>query len=250
MSLGSAGTIVGGTKEYLYRGIQQLPIVLSATSLLFTITTGSIAHLNLSIGMVALMPIYTYVMQMTFDFINSKLGANLFTGPWWTRDKWTMSTSDVCRIVPPEGKPLLKFYSAQSIELNSVPSYRLMSISFFVGYCISNAVDIYTTPAENDADPKNKDRRTYQAVFLITSIVLLTCLVLGLRFRYMSGCEGRGLIGLIDSVLAAIGASVIGYGMYTISRKCGARSSDLFGVLSQVLPVSATSSNPTVCTSN
>jgi hypothetical protein len=242
MSLGSAGTIVGGTKEYLYRGIQQLPIVLSATSLLFTITTGSIAHLNLSIGMVALMPFYTYVMQMTFDFINSKLGA--------TRDKWTMSTSDVCRLVPPEGKPLLKFYSAQSIELNSVPSYWLTSISFFVGYCISNAVDIYTTPAENDADPKNKDRRRYQAVFLITSIVLLTCLILGLRFRYMSGCEGRGLIGLIDSVLAAIGASVIGYGMYTLSRKCGARDSDLFGVLSQVLPVSATSSNPTVCMSN
>lgn len=249
MSLVSAGTIVGGTKEYLYRGIQQLPIVLSATSLLFTITTGSIAHLNLSIGMVALMPIYTYTMQMFFDFFNTKINANLFTGSWWTRDKWIMSTSDVCKLVPPEG-PQLKFYNAQDITAKSVPSYWLMSIAFFVGYCISNAVDIFTTPAENDSDPKNKDRRTYQAVFLITSIVLLTALILGIRFRYMSGCEGRGLVGLFDSLLAAVGAAGIGYAMYDFSKKCGARTSDLFGVLSQILPVSATSSNPTVCMSN
>jgi hypothetical protein len=249
MSLVSAGTIVGGTKEYLYRGVQQLPIVLSATSLLFTITTGSIAHLNLSIGMVALMPIYTYLLQMTFDFINSKIGTNLFTGPVWTRDKWIMSTSDVCKIVPPEG-PQLKFYNAQDSTAKSVPSYWLTSIAFFFGYCISNAVDIYKTPAENDSDPKNKERRTYQSIFLITAMVLLLCLVLGIRFRYMSGCEGRGSIGLFDSLLAATGAAGIGYGMYDFSRKCGARTSDLFGVLSQILPVSATSSNPTVCLSS
>jgi len=66
----------------------------------------------------------------------------------------------------------------------------------------------------------------------------------------MSGCEGRGSIGIFDSLLAATGAAAIGYGMYEFSRKCGARSSDLFGVLSQILPVSATSSNPTVCLSS
>ena len=46
------------------------------------------------------------------------------------------------------------------------------------------------------------------------------------------------------------GAAGIGYGMYNLSRKCGARSSDLFGVLSQILPPSATSPHPVVCTAN
>lgn len=242
MSLVSAGTLMSGTREYLYRGVQQLPIVLAATSLLFSTTTGSIAHVNLSVGLVALMPIYTFLMQ--------KVLGQLFT---WTaptgRFGWTKSTSDVCKIVPPEG-PKLTFYRPNEGDAESVPSYWLMSVVFFIGYCISNAIDIFSSPAENDADPNNKARRMYKAVFLITSICLLSALVIGARFYYMSGCEGRGALGYAGSLIAAVGAASIGYGMYDFSRKCGARTSDLFGVLSQILPNSATASNPVVCTAN
>jgi TRAP-type mannitol/chloroaromatic compound transport system permease large subunit len=242
MSLVSAGTLMSGTREYLYRGVQQLPIVLSATSLLFSITTGSIAHVNLTVGLVALMPIYTFIMQKVLGGIFTKVAPAGRLG-------WTKSTSDVCRLIPPEG-PKLTFYRPDEGNAEAVPSYWLMSVVFFIGYCISNAVDIFSSPAENDADPNNKERRTYQAVFLITSICLLSALVLGARFYYMSGCEGRGVLGYTGSLIAAVGAASIGYGMYDFSRKCGARTSDLFGVLSQILPNSATASNPVVCTSD
>lgn len=247
MSLVSAGTLMGGTREYLYRGVQQLPIVLAATSLLFSITTGSIAHVNLSVGLVGLIPMYTFLMQ--------KVLGQIFTWQIFTwvaptgRFGWTKSTSDVCKIVPPEG-PKLTFYRPNEGDAESVPSYWLMSIVFFIGYCISNAIDIFSSPAENDADPNNKERRRYQAIFLITSICLLSAVVIGARFYYMSGCEGRGALGYAGSLIAAVGAASIGYGMYDFSRKCGARTSDLFGVLSQILPNSATASNPVVCTAD
>lgn len=242
MSLVSAGTLMSGTREYLYRGVQQLPIVLAATSLLFSTTTGSIAHVNLSVGLVGLIPIYTFLMQKVLSQVFTWIAP---TG----RFGWTKSTSDVCRVVPPEG-PKLTFYRPNEGDAESVPSYWLMSVVFFIGYCISNAVDIFSSPAENDADPNNKERRKYQAVFLITSISLLSALVLGARFYYMSGCEGRGALGYVGSLIAAVGAASIGYGMYTFSRKCGARTSDLFGVLSQILPNSSTASNPVVCTAD
>jgi len=242
MSLVSAGTLMSGTREYLYRGVQQLPIVLAATSLLFSITTGSIAHVNLSVGLVGLIPVYTFVMQKVLGQVFTWIAP---TG----RFGWTKSTSDVCRVVPPEG-PILTFYRPNEGNSESVPSYWLMSVVFFIGYCISNAVDIFSSPAENDADPNNKERRKYQAIFLITSISLLSALVLGARFYYMAGCEGRGVVGYVGSLIAALGAASIGYGMYTFSRKCGARTSDLFGVLSQILPNSSTASNPVVCTAD
>ena len=53
-----------------------------------------------------------------------------------------------------------------------------------------------------------------------------------------------------DNFLVTAGAAGIGYGMYNFSRKCGARSSDLFGVLSQILPPSATSPHPVVCSAS
>jgi len=50
MSLVSASGFITGVKEYIYRGIQEMPLVLILTSLLFVITTGSIAHLSLLLG--------------------------------------------------------------------------------------------------------------------------------------------------------------------------------------------------------
>jgi len=71
-----------------------------------------------------------------------------------------------------------------------------------------------------------------------------------MRLYFMRSCEGIHWGGLLLSLLGATGAAGIGYGMYNLSRKCGARSSDLFGVLSQILPPSATSPHPVVCSAS
>ena len=73
MSLVSASGFITGVKEYIYRGIQEMPLVLILTSLLFVITTGSIAHTSLLIGLIVLMPIYGICLRSICGFFLSLL---------------------------------------------------------------------------------------------------------------------------------------------------------------------------------
>ena len=245
MSLVSATGIVGGIKEYTFRGIQQLPIILGATSMLFTITTGSVAHANLALGLGILMPLYTYTLQSVLTFIIQ------YAKP---QDKisWTRSTGDSCNIVPSGDRKSIKYFNSVSNDSNaqSVPSYWLMEVVFFIGYALSNAIDSLQTPAKPNADPDNVEKRNSGAIFLIVSICVLSIMVLAVRFTTMRGCEGRGSLGLFLSILSAAGAGTIGYFVYTFSRRCGSRASDLFGILSQILPASSTADHPIVCSAD
>jgi hypothetical protein len=242
MSLVSATRIVGGLREYAYRGFQQLPLVIGSTSLLFTITTGSIAHANLALGMGLLMPAYTYTLQLLISFIMNRY----FPGSIF----WKSSAGDTCNIIPGSTKAgSLDFLRKTNID-GSVPSYWMSSIAFFIGYSISNAVDSLKTPANPGSNEANYEKRNTHAVTVIITTIIFSLFILLARFIYMSGCEGTGLGGITLSVLSGIGAGLLGYGMYDLSKRCGARSSDLFGILSQILPPSATSPKPIVCTAS
>ena len=243
MSLVSARGFIGGVKEYTYRGIQQLPIVLAVTSFIFTIGTGSIAHTNLALGFGIIMPIYTTLMQMIFGYAMPKIN------PTW--DSWKRSTGDTCDLVPShDHKPLAYYKSDTNVNLEPIPSYWLMSIAFFIGFSLSNAIDSLTSPVAPNSDMTHIEKRNTQAIFLIIAICIFFAIVLGVRFTYMRGCEGRGTLGIVLSLISAFGASSIGYQIYKLSRSCGARSSDLFGVLSQMLPQLPSKPNPIVCTAN
>jgi len=247
MSLVSASRLVGGLKEYVYRGFQQLPLVVGSTSMLFTIATGSIAHANIVLGMGVLMPIYTYVMQwligtiMTYYFPSS-----IF---------WKRITSDSCNIIPEfndkTGGLELSQFKGPQVDA-SLPSYWLMGMAFFIGYSISNAVDSLLTPEWPGADEMNREKRNHQATIVIITCVIFGILIIGARFYFMPGCEGiqSGWAGVLLTLLSAAGAAGIGYRMYTFSKECGARSSDLFGILSQILPPSAIGPRPVVCTAD
>jgi len=242
MSLVSATRMVGGLREYTYRGFQQLPLVIGSTSLLFTIATGSIAHANLSLGMGVLMPLYTYIMQSIIGYImNYFFSKSIF---------WKRSAGDTCDIIPSSTKTTsLEFIKDVNLD-GSVPSYWMSSIAFFIGYSISNAVDSLQTPEIPGSNKANHEKRNTHAVTVIVTTLLFSICILLARFVYMSSCEGSGTGGIALSVLSAMIAAVIGYGMYDLSKRCGARSSDLFGILSQILPPSATSPKPVVCTAS
>ena len=231
MSLVSASGLVSGIKEYIYHGIQQLPIVLAATSLLFTITTGSVAHANLAGGLIIIIPFYTWLLH-------------LFIGFWIPT--FIRSTGKSCDIIYSMDRSLNSFIDTKT-NPKPIPSYWLTSISFFIGYAISNAVDSLTTSSEFNADPTNIEKRKSQAVYCIIATLVISGILLVSRFRMMSGCEGLTFWAKITSMIAAAGAAVIGYGVYGISRNCGSRASDLFGILSQILPASASSPHPIVC---
>lgn len=244
MSLISASGIIGGTKEYLYRGVQQLPIVLGTTSLIFTITTGSIAHANLALGMGILMPIYTFIMQTALGFILNKVAP-------MQRVSWTRSTGDTCNLIPsPGGKPTITAYKSDNSGGESVPSYWLMSLAFFIGYSIMNALDNLMTPAQPSSDQAGVEKRNTQSVFVIVSTCVFSLLILAVRFGLMRSCEGRGTLGIGLSLLSAAVAGYIGVQVYILSKKCGARSSDLFGILSQIIPAGSSTPNPIVCSSD
>lgn len=244
MSLLSASGVVGGVKEYLYRGMQQLPLVIGTTSLIFTITTGSIAHANLALGVGILMPIYTFIMQKVLGSIFPRV---LPTG----NISWTRSTGDTCNLIP-SYKPLsiLDSFKTDGASKESIPSYWLMSVAFFIGYSITNAIDNLMTPAQPSADSAGVEKRSTQSIFVIAAVSVFAFIILATRFIFMHGCEGRGNLGIIVSLLAAGGAGYIGSEVYALSKKCGARSSDLFGILSQILPASSTTKNPIVCSSD
>lgn len=238
MSLTSASTVVSGIKEYAYRGMQQLPIVLASTSLLFTVTTGSIAHANLFLGLSVLMPAYTFFLQSVLAFLMPLI----FTkGIFWNR-----STGDTCDLVAvPSARPIRLEQFKQ--DTATVPSFWMTSVAFFFGYAFSNIVDsINQVPAENASDV-SKERRSYQTTFIAVNTAVLLALLLFIRLWFMRGCDGLGTGGIVISLLAALGAGGIGAGIYKMSKECGARSTDLFGVLSQMLPESAGTKHPIVC---
>ena len=236
MSLASASSIIGGVKEYTFRGIQQLPIVLATTSLVFTIASGSVVHATLAGGLMTIIPLYTFMLQTVLQAVLSRsLHAN---------NSWKRSKDDSCSII----KERLSLDSLTSpMASTSVPSYWLTSIGFFIGYAISNAVDSLTIPSQPTADPSNIEKRKTQAVYVIVASCVFFAALLFVRFRVSSSCEGFGGLGWVLSILSAGGAAAIGFGAYSFSRKCGSRTSDLFGILSQILPTSSTAPNPVVC---
>jgi hypothetical protein len=153
-------------------------------------------------------------------------------------------------MIPSAKQETLTYFDKNALTGGSVPSYWLMQVCFFIGYCISNAVDSLLTPAAQGSSNVNHEKRNTHAILVIVTTVIFSVLVLGMRLYFMRTCEGTSVGGLVLSLVGATGAAGIGYGMYDLSRKCGARSSDLFGVLSQILPQSATSPHPIVCAAN
>jgi hypothetical protein len=240
MSLVSASGIVGGLKEYMYRGMQQLPLVLGTTSTVMTVITGSVAHANIVLGLLIIMPLFTYLSQGIIGYFFSK-NIGIYR-----------STGDTCNIIPEsysssKAPPLLDSFIKGSKNDKVVPSYWITSLGFFIGYIISNAADNLITPAQPSGDAAGIEKRTTQSIIVLTVSCVFALCVLIARFRMMGGCEGRSMFGYGISIVFTTISAIIGYYVYRLSRVCGARSSDLFGILSQMLPTSSTTRNPIVC---
>ena len=241
MSLVSATSFVGGVKEYMFRGVQQLPLVIILITFLFTITTASVAHSTLFVGMSFVAPIYTLIARGLISLIVSK---------FYTAEQavgFTHSTADVCNVIPNYKSVGKLDYYVPGIDMGAtVPSYWITSLGFFIGYAMTNAIETFDAPTAGD-DEVGYEKRKSQALFLLIALVIFSFLVLGVRFVYMGDCESRSAIGKAVGVLFGGGAAALGWYFYKISKACGARSSDLFGVLSQILPPSATAVSPIAC---
>jgi len=156
-----------------------------------------------------------------------------------------ISPKDLCHLVIP-------FHGSEG-TIVAKEEYILITpwmtmMAFFLGYVFQNAAVLYTRESpevpidetDPDVEKKTVTRKTQAVISLATMLVFI---VIVLKYRYDTGCEG---------ILRILGASVVGgllgVGWYSLLREVGQdRLSDLFGIANRLLPPSALANKPIAC---
>ena len=127
--------------------------------------------------------------------------------------------------------------SVSGTPINVFPSYWMVHVLFFLSYILANAVDVYkATPASTASQWQVSNRRS-KAIAVI--IVLVLAIVSLSAARYFL-TETETLLG----ALISLPVIAIGFGWYELAKTCGARESDIFGIIQQMTPNGGT---PTTC---
>jgi hypothetical protein len=121
--------------------------------------------------------------------------------------------------------------------INVFPSYWMVHVLFFLSYLLANAVDVFGTYPESNASDWQISNRRSKATAVIIVIVLMAAALVAARYT-LTGTET--LVGfLISFPLIAVG-----FGWYQLAKTCGARESDIFGIIQQMTPNGGA---PTTC---
>ena len=235
----SLRTIVSDIRIFLYGGLLTLPLTLAGTLSILGLFTANYAVLFFLIGFLIVTPLASTILNFALETLTIAVGFNPFKA----------KTSDVCRLVIPfatAGAP-----SGPATEGTEISSSYASMIAFFIGYILTNALELYNRQAEDgtltvqtssasDINSKVTSRKT-QALLAIISTAVVAMIIFGMR--YSSGCES--LFGLsLTSVLFGY----MGYGWYKALSKVGQdRLSDLFGIANRLLPPSAITNAPIAC---
>jgi len=129
--------------------------------------------------------------------------------------------------------------------VSNFPSYWMAHICFFFGYLLTNAITIYTgyglPPTAANAPDWAVEARKTRAATLITTTVILWVLVSYLRYSLTGAERAAGLI----SAFVVLGG--LGCGWYFFAQLCGARNSDIFGIVQQMVTQDDSNSKPMTC---
>jgi hypothetical protein len=228
-------------KVFIYGGVQSLPLVLGGTMLVLGLFTANYAMLFFLLGYLVLTPLVTGGINM---FLNSRPNLTYFK----------VKSSDVCRIYSNN-----TFYAKDATE-TVVFSQWLAMISFFIGYVINNAVDLYTKEndmtneiriANTSIDVGAIDKKiTNRKAHAVMSWVICLFVVLGAIYvRDYTGCEGDGIekVWRIMGSIIIFGAAGYFWYNYLTSDVNSNRLSDLFGIANRLLPPIAIKNKPTIC---
>lgn len=124
---------------------------------------------------------------------------------------------------------------------NVVPSYWMAHIAFFFGYILMNAAMIYVAKPDKTASPNAvASRKSRAATLIATSVILLVTLSM-LRIS-LTGNET-----FIGVTVAVLFLGFAGVGWYKLAEVCGARNSDIFGIVQQMLAQDSAASKPVTC---
>jgi hypothetical protein len=223
--------------------------------LLLGLFTSNYAILFFLIGFLFAAPLATWVINRILPiiwnagwyiayYISLMFGKGIQQpGEWLEMSYFKTQVGDVCKLVIP--------YLATNDGAEVVISSEWMAmVSFFIGYVICNALQLYNIDMSNSASINSANaadtemkvkKRKGQAMVALISIILFALIVL--YFRMNAGCERA--IGIL---LTAAGFGTAGYYWYDLLSMVGqGRLSDIFGIANRLLAPSAIKNGPIAC---
>lgn len=249
--------IISDIPVFLYGGLRSLPLTLGGTMLILGLFTSNYAILFFLLGFLIVAPLGTWVMNRFLPIIFNAgyfivwLISLRFTEKgidpivhWTEIPYFKVPIKDICKLVIPypttnDGQPEVV-----------ISSEWMAMVSFFIGYIICNALQLYNTDMLNSASINSANasdtevkvkKRKGQAMIALISIIIFALIVLG--FRLNQGCEKW-----IGALLTAAGFGTAGYYWYNLLSKVGqGRLSDIFGIANRLLAPSAIKNGPIAC---
>jgi hypothetical protein len=201
-----------------------LPLILVSFVGFLGLGLGNIGLFILFVGQVLIVPLATALVQTLTGMLQPPINEN--------GSLFFVKSSNVALLVPDS--------SFDSPFQNVAPSYWMAQVIFFAAYMLANAVAILNMPANSKLDPILISNRKSKAMTIIVVISTLTILAALLRFTTHSETPA----GIALAILVGGG---LGYGWYEFASICGARAADVFGVVQQIIPSSATDEKPMTC---
>jgi len=166
---------------------------------------------------------------------------------YYPADSSLINWNDVAQLVP----LIPSTGESYSKSVNIFPTYWMAHISFFFGYLLCNAIQMWqaspdltkiTSASSREGLMKKVQARQEKALTLILTITLFFALTCVTRF-YATGTELWSGILLAVVVLGGAGA-----GWYLLAELCGATNADIFGIAIQMMTYDTAQTKPKVCT--
>jgi hypothetical protein len=199
--------VIDSARKSILLAFIALPLVLASITAFLALGLGNLGLFILFLGQLVVIPLATF-------------GLHLISGPAFDWSK--IEPSQVASIVPRD-------YGVERI--NVTPSYWSMQIVFFISYLITNAAQIYRLPVAAGASDWQVANRRSKALAVICVAAIILFGLLAIRWRL--GGQLENPVGLL---IALLGGGGLGFLWYAFASACGARASDIFGIIQQILP--------------
>lgn len=216
--------VLQSIRTTILMAFRTLPLILVSFVGFLGLGLGNIGLFILFVGQVLIVPLATALVQTLTGMLQPPINEN--------GSLFFVKSSNVALLVPDS--------SFDSPFQNVAPSYWMAQVIFFAAYMLANAVAILNMPANSKLDPILISNRKSKAMTIIVVISTLTILAALLRFTTHSETPA----GIALAILVGGG---LGYGWYEFASICGARAADIFGVVQQIIPSSATDEKPMTC---
>lgn len=213
-------SIAESLKGLLYGGYVSLPLVLIGIVGFLGITLGNLGLIMLTVGHTIIIPVLLFFINLFHEYF--------FPGSPY----FTITSSDLSYLVPLAATP--------GTTIVAAPSHWIAHITFFFSFLFTNALTLYLKDPTPSADPNKVENRKAQTM----TALLLT---LGLYTILMISRIAMGSEPLVGALFGALLIIPVAYGWYELTRVCGARDADIFGILQKILPPNAKEDPPMTC---